>query len=391
MPRLPRRHLLLFLCALLFISFSSSFSQESSSDSLATWDPKIDDTIFPAVILSTSSLQGMKSDVIGDQHSVVGIVIKPHLPNARVHVEVRVDGLSESSSYDATLGEINQQYTVSPTVRFDTRKLAALEQPVPTTVVFSVKVNGADLGQKTKQVQVRAVNDVPFLVTDSQGHAKDVSPLFAAFVNENSPVIEEILKEALQWNSVKNFSGYQGSAADVEMQVFAVWNVLQRHQVKYSSITTASGFSDTIHSQTVRFVDDTWRMNQANCVDGSVLFASVLYKIGIFPVLVKLPSHMFVGYYTDGKSYGTLQNLQFLETTLVGAGHQPTLMKNVGFNPLLHPVRGSQSYSQFVQAVNYGNQEFEKEALPALQKHAAGYLLIDVRRARQAGISPISH
>ena len=175
------------------------------------------------------------------------------------------------------------------------------------------------------------------------------------------------------------------------MQVFAVWNVLQRHQVKYSSITTASGFSDTIHSQTVRFVDDTWRMNQANCVDGSVLFASVLYKIGIFPVLVKLPSHMFVGYYTDGKSYGTLQNLQFLETTLVGAGHQPTLMKNVGFNPLLHPVRGSQSYSQFVQAVNFGNQEFEKEVLPALQKRVAGYLLIDVRRARQAGITPISH
>jgi hypothetical protein len=66
-------------------------------------------------------------------------------------------------------------------------------------------------------------------------------------------------------------------------------------------------------------------------------------------------------------------------------------MKNVGFNPLLHPVRGSQSYSQFVQAVNYGNQEFEKEVLPALQKRVAGYLLIDVRRARQAGITPISH
>ena len=388
---MSRRRLLLCLGALLIVSFHSSFSQQGSSDSVATWNPKIDDTIFPAVILSTSSLQGMKSNVIGDPHSLIGIVIKPNLPNARVHVEIRVDGLSETSSYDATLAEANQQYTVAPTVRFDTLKLAALEQPLPTTVVFSVKVNGVDLGQKTRQVQVRAVNDVPFLVTDAQGHAKDVSPLFAAFVNENSPVIEEILKEALQWNSVKNFSGYQGSAADVEMQVFAVWNVLQRHQVKYSSITTASGFSDTIHSQTVRFVDDTWRMNQANCVDGSVLFASVLYKIGIFPVLVKLPSHMFVGYYTDGKSYGTLQNLQFLETTLVGAGHQPTLMKNVGFNPLLHPVRGSESYGQFVQAVNHGNQEFQKEVLPALEKHAPGFVLIDVRRARQAGISPISH
>lgn len=388
---MPRRYLLLSLCALLFISAHFALSQEGSSNSVATWEPKVDSTIFPAVILSTSSMQGMKSIVIGDPHSVVGIVVKPNVPNARVHLEVRVDGLSEASSFDATLAEANKEYTVAPTVRFDVGKLATLEQPLPTTVVFSVNVNGTDLGQKTKQVQVRAVNDVPFLVTDSQGRPKDVSPLFAAFVNENSPVIEEILKEALQWKSVPNFSGYQGSAADVQMQVFAIWNVLQRHQVKYSSITTASGFSDTIHSQTVRFVDDTWRMNQANCVDGSVLFASVLYKIGIYPVLVKLPSHMFVGYYLDGKSYGTAQNLQFLETTLVGAGHQPTLMKNVGFNPLLHPVQGSESYRQFVQAVNYGDQEFQKEVLAALQKHAPGYVLIDVRRARQAGINPISH
>jgi len=226
---------------------------------------------------------------------------------------------------------------IAPTIRFDIRKLLSLEQPFPTTVVFSVKVNGTDLGQKTKQVQFRAINDVPFAATDSKGHIQDLSPLFAAFVNENSPVIEQILQEALRWKAVESFDGYQSNSPNaVQMQVFAIWNVLQRHHVKYSSITTASGFSDKVQSQSVRFIDDSLRMNQANCVDGSVLFASVLYKIGLYPVLVKLPGHMFVGYYTDERSYGhpNPQNTLFLETTLLDAAgwHQPSAY-NIAFPP----------------------------------------------------------
>jgi hypothetical protein len=66
---------------------------------------------------------------------------------------------------------------------------------------------------------------VPFAATDSKGNVKDLSPLFAAFVNENSPVIEEILDEALhRWKAVQSFDGYQAhSATDVQMQVFAIW------------------------------------------------------------------------------------------------------------------------------------------------------------------------
>ena len=35
-----------------------------------------------------------------------------------------------------------------------------------------------------------------------------------------------------------------------------------------------------------RFLEQSIRNTQANCVDGTVLFASVLYKLGISPVLV---------------------------------------------------------------------------------------------------------
>jgi hypothetical protein len=105
-----------------------------------------------------------------------------------------------------------------------------------------MKANGVDLGQQTSRLQIRAVNDVPTGVTDDECRVTDRSGLFAAFVNENSPVVEVILKEALQWGAVGSFDGYQRSTDDVRMQVFAIWNVLQHHNAKYSSKTTPRAF-----------------------------------------------------------------------------------------------------------------------------------------------------
>ena len=250
--------LLLHLVASLVLLVPLASAQDPLPEGIADWEPVVEEPIFPAVILSTATLPSKPTNgILGDFHSVAHILIKPSVANARVHVEISVDGLAETSSYDATLGAAGQQYAVAPTLRFDTHKLLALDQPFPTTVTFSVKLNGMDLGQKTKQVQVRAVNDVPFAAMDAQGHMKDLSPLFAAFVDENSPVIQQILQEALHWKAVQSFDGYQKhSPTSVRMQVFSIWNVLQRHHVKYSNITTASGFSEKIQSQSVRFVDD---------------------------------------------------------------------------------------------------------------------------------------
>lgn len=45
-----------------------------------------------------------------------------------------------------------------------------------------------------------------------------------------------------------------------------------------------------------------------------MLFASLLRAINITPVLVQMPGHMFVGYYTDAQR----KHLSFLETTMIG-------------------------------------------------------------------------
>lgn len=100
----------------------------------------------------------------------------------------------------------------------------------------------------------------------------------------------------------------------VDKQVYALWYVLQKRGFKYSSISNTSLSSNVVFSQRVRTFDDALASAQINCVDGSVLFASLLKAININPILVRTPKHMFVGYYTDRMH----QHIHFLETSMIG-------------------------------------------------------------------------
>lgn len=359
----------------------------------ATWTSEFgfENELFPSFVLITGGRVIKNPDsshLFGDPLGLARVTIKPTVANARVHVDVQVEGYTEVSSLDATLGGAGQQYALAPILRWDYSRLEKVDQSIPANVTYKVTVNNT-IGTETRPIRIRSINDVPFEIDTPNGKQNDLSFLFAGYVNESHPFVETVLQEALQYHAVNSFVGYQSGPDAVRMQVFALWNVLQRRNLHYSSITTASAASSTghVHSQAVRFIDESISSQQANCVDGSVLFASLMYKIGIRPLLVLKPGHMFVGYYLDPQH----KTFEFLETTKLGAGHQPTLMKNVAFSPVLHPAQGSESYRQFIEAVQFGTNAYTQEVAPAIQQHKPHYLLIDVAKARQAGVNAIPH
>jgi len=345
------------------------------------------DQLFPAEILAVAARRVKEkapARYLGDPNSALGVLLTSSAADVHVRVSVKVDGLAEQSSFETTIPEANQQYEIWPTIRFNTRTLAKIQESFPTTAVFSVSVNGVAAGEQSRMIQVRSVNDVPLEYVTKDKQVFDVSPLFTAFVNENHPYIDRILREALRVNVVQHFAGYQGSPQDVYREIFAVWNVFQRQGVKYSSITTASGESEAVFSQHVRFLDEAIENSQANCVDGTVLFASVLYKLGIYPVLVLVPGHMFLGFYTDAQR----QQISFLETTLIGSPGLNDLQREWIFKTD-DGYLSSESYKQFSYALDFANEEFQK-VRPQFEANTPGYMLIDVQAARRAGISPIA-
>jgi hypothetical protein len=389
----------LAIVILLSILSSPLFSQQHLNTQVATWEPKFDfdNELYPSYILATSGMGKMETstpDYFGDSNGIAEVWVVPSSANAQVHVEIKIEGWTEVSKLDAILPEAGKKYRLAPLLRFDFDRLMDVYQSVPATVAYSVSVNGTDLGQEGLSVRVRSVNDVPCSTTaNTLGGERDLTMLFAGYVNESHPFIQTLLQEALRWKAVNEFTGYQkNDPAEVTMQVFSIWNVLQRRQVRYSSTTTPSAESPSgqVFSQSVRFLDQSIDSQQANCVDGSVLFASVLYKIGIEPVLVLMPGHMFVGYWGDRIH----KQIEFLETTKVGVGPLPG-PSNWAFGKYLHTVEGSNSWSQFQDAINYAENIFLQKVRPEIQKQGsalkfnADYKLIDIAAIRKLGINAI--
>jgi hypothetical protein len=387
----PHQFIRLSLCFAVSAALVATSIRGQSASGI-TWRPLIGieessgdaGQIFPAAVLSLASLsqQSQPANVIGNRLGMLGVSIVGNVPGTRVRVTARVDGLAQESGIDAVLADAQKEYRVWPTIRWDTRALLWLHEPRPATVAFSVSVDGKPIGDATRAIQVRVINDVPFGFRGADGRTVDLSVLFAAFVDENNPSIDGLLHDALAAKAVVSFTGYQGTPQEVTRQVFGIWNVLQRRRVRYSSITQPSGVSSMIMSQHVRFLDETLQNEEANCVDGTVLFASVLYKLGIYPELVITPEHMFLGFYLDAQR----RQVQFLETTMIG--NPPLGALSMRTFLTANGYVASESYRLFGAAQRVGQDEYAR-ALPGLRASTPGYFVVDIDRARHAGIAAV--
>lgn len=279
--------------------------------------------LFPSAILSvattnTQVIPPMSGEYVGNPKSCVAIKLKSGHANMVVRIELAETPFYARSVSTFVLPKEHTEYIIYPDILWRYNALRDNEQAEPISVVANVEVDGKDLGQKVRTFSVRSINEclLGFNKQLPDGRTRYVSTrlFYAAYVNEENPLIDKVLREALNTRIVRRFLGYQGTPEMVDKQVYALWYVLQKRNFKYSSVSYSSLSSNVVYAQRVRTFEDALNSSQINCVDGSVLFASLLRAINITPVLVQMPGHMFVGYYTDSAK----KNLTFLETTMIG-------------------------------------------------------------------------
>ena len=279
--------------------------------------------LFPSAILSvattnTQVIPPMSGEYVGNPKSCVAIKLKSGHANTVVRIELAETPFYARSVSTFVLPKERTEYIIYPDILWRYNALRDNEQAEPISVVANVEVDGKDLGQKVRTFSVRSINEclLGFNKQLPDGRTRYVSTrlFYAAYVNEENPLIDKVLREALNTRIVRRFLGYQSTPEMVDKQVYALWYVLQKRNFKYSSVSYSSLSSNVVYAQRVRTFEDALNSSQINCVDGSVLFASLLRAINITPVLGQMPGHMFVGYYTDSAK----KNLTFLETTMIG-------------------------------------------------------------------------
>ena len=213
-----------------------------------------------------------------------------------------------------------------------------------------------------------------------------MSWIFAAYVDERGAAVDRILEVAGKSGIVDKFDGYAGADPDrVYRQVWAIWQALSDRGIRYSSADPAIGRGPRVFSQRVRFIAQTWADRSANCVDGSVLIASVLQRIGLRSFLVLVPGHAFVGFYADADA----QRAAYLETTLLGATvSAPAKMPDYASDVEL--TRDSRaSLAGFAAALAAGRAHRARIANKLDGRHRPDYAVIDISAARAFGIHSI--
>ena len=141
-----------------------------------------------------------------------------------------------------------------------------------------------------------------------------------------------------------------------------------------------------MHSQHVRLIDESINNGQANCVDGSVLLASLLRKIDIEPELVYVPGHCYMAFFLDAEKTQRVG----LETTLIGGSADDSTRELPGGEAVVDEAgREKDSWATFCAAVAMGNDDIAQNK-DKFNLDDPDYQIVSIAAARQLGILPIA-
>ena len=407
---------------------------------------------YPVHILSMASINALPDgtsrmsntdDYIGDIFGDFGAAIyikgssNETIP---LKLEIEASRFINKSSIEIKIQQ-DKEIEVFPRIAYDYHALERLIQPASENVYFRLYSNSVQIMEKMEVVRFHSVNEVPFAALnrkDPEQHV-DLTWLFSAYVNEDDPSIDKILHEALQIGTADkigfgnefSFSGYgnqENTGLSVDLQALAIWSVFLSNKIKYSNITTTSNVTSSndnkkVWSQYVRTLGESFGNAQANCVDGSVLFASVLRKIGIDPMLILVPGHMFLGYVRDPELWELLRQVifeedgedadydwfndeeavgiftaafGFLETTMLGNVDLSKYTSDESFLGKAKRLLGfgtTQSkvtLESFLAAQEVGEMQFAESIGNFFDDENPDYRIIDISHWRVFGIRPVT-
>lgn len=347
--------------------------------------------IFPVTILSTATTDAdiivpADTTYLGNPKSCIAIKVKNRGTNSKLRIEVAETPFFARSVSEFILPEAGKEYLVFPDIVWNYQALLDNVQAMPVGVSVQATLNGRELGSRVHTFSMRSINECLLGYIDSRMKFHDTGKFFAAYVNEDNPKICQVLREALDSRIVNRFWGYQSKDPKlVDRQVYALWYVLQKRGFRYSSISNSSLSSNVVFTQRVRTFDDALESAQINCVDGSALFASLLKAININPILVRVPGHMFVGYYTD-RSHS---NIHFLETSLIGDINLDDFFPEEKLDSTIVGLSQEKiSEIMFEKSKEYATHIYqENEAL--IHSGKVNYMFLEIDKVTRAYVQPI--
>ncbi|MGA1823918.1 MAG: hypothetical protein ACMUIP_04570 [bacterium] len=184
-------------------------------------------------------------------------------------------------------------------------------------VVTTVEVLHQDRGwqrlmMKTHPVTVLSPDIMCWKIPSAFGHGIDCNldrSLIAAWVSSDRPELAEVISTAKRRNAQVVLAGYHDARSRslanmhthycfVENQIKAlVETVCLTHTLTYVNQMYTDILPVNV-AQRILFPEEALQRGTANCIDGVVLIASLMRRIGIDPLIIIRPHHAYLGWWT---------------------------------------------------------------------------------------------
>lgn len=294
-------------------------------------------------------------------------------------VALRVSAIIENHSDTATASPLVSQggkIRVPLLPLLTPTAVATLNEMRPATLRITVERTSPSvrtLYDQTERIHLHARDTALFAVRAPNGSIVDLTDYLAAWVTPRHPEVEKVLRQAAEYHPNKQLVGYQGAstlaqgAEIVREQARAIFTALKQDaKVIYVSSPLNLGKQADQVTQRVRLPAESLATgSSANCIDGTVLFASLIELTSIDPLIVIVPGHAFVGW----RIWRDINQYEFLETTMIGSNDFDA--------------------AQQVAQVRYDDARMKGHFSRRLFDPGGSARLIDVAACRAKGIYPL--
>lgn len=205
-----------------------------------------------------------------------------------VAVTINGEFVKENVSHLDLIGRGRSMQLNSVSIAPDAVSLISLTEAISTTFHLEITLQGELFLEKDYPIS--------FLAYDQWMGASVMPELISAFVIPNHPCLSQVLVNTARilekLTGSSSLDAYQTQNRNrVRLQIAALYEALREVGIIYSEPPAGFGKS----GQRLRLADKVLLEKLGTCIDTTLLFASCLEIMGIYPIIIICKDHAFVG------------------------------------------------------------------------------------------------
>ena len=258
-------------------------------------------------------------------------------------------------------------------LRLDADKMAALTERVNTTFTLSIVADAAS--EESRREVFRQEYPIELMAYDQWLGTTVLPQSLVSFVTPDTPAVRQLIVKAAQklkdLSGSSSFTEYQsGNPNEVVRQVAAIFATLHEEGIVYRSMPA----SYEQIGQRIMLPEQVLSGKLGNCIELSLLFASVLEGVGINSGIILENGHAYLGIWlvNDSCRYSTLDDASFIEKKSSKGIDEIMVIESTG-----------------ITAENTSLEQSRLTAEQHLAKTENFQLFIDVRRCRLERFLPL--